>query len=295
MSTAEYTYVILRYVHDPAAGESMNVGVVLYAPQADGGPFLGVAYSSAYQRLSDAFAGFDGEAYRTVMRRLETAFLQLKSRWRSSMFFEAEAPADAHAVVRMFWPDAGLSYVAGESLPGVDDDLDEALKDVYERFVDSQYVKHASLRREDEDVWRTYRASLERLDVAKRLVPAKLNSDGLDFEFKHTFKNGKINVLQPLSLDYSDANSLRRKIAQQLGIGVALQGNEDLGTIYLLLGRPQRKDMLDEYFRAKKLLEHRMPGSHELLEEGDADRLAERVGAIVAAHDQEDERVKQPA
>ena len=35
-----YTYTVLRYVHDPSTGESVNVGVAIYAPEAG---FGGVA------------------------------------------------------------------------------------------------------------------------------------------------------------------------------------------------------------------------------------------------------------
>jgi hypothetical protein len=32
MTTTPYSYRMLRYLHDPATGEGLNVGVLVYAP-----------------------------------------------------------------------------------------------------------------------------------------------------------------------------------------------------------------------------------------------------------------------
>ena len=56
-----YTFTILRYVHDVLSGEFINVGVVLYAPQAR---FLDAKFTTRYVRLSKMFNDVNGEHFR---------------------------------------------------------------------------------------------------------------------------------------------------------------------------------------------------------------------------------------
>jgi hypothetical protein len=94
MKAIAYTYSILRYVHDPAVGEALNIGVVLYAPSVR---FLAVRLEYRYQRLSQTFAGFDGDQYRTALRQLESAIEWVKDTWsgRSAQ----DLPADFQGLI----------------------------------------------------------------------------------------------------------------------------------------------------------------------------------------------------
>jgi hypothetical protein len=47
-----FTYTILRYVHDIATGEFVNMGVALYAPEAK---YVSAICNSRYGRLSKLF------------------------------------------------------------------------------------------------------------------------------------------------------------------------------------------------------------------------------------------------
>ena len=47
-----FTYAILRYVHDIATGEFVNMGVALYAPEAK---YVSAICSPRYGRLSKMF------------------------------------------------------------------------------------------------------------------------------------------------------------------------------------------------------------------------------------------------
>jgi hypothetical protein len=47
-----FTYTVLRYVHDIATGEFVNMGVALYAPEAK---YVSAICNSRYGRLSKMF------------------------------------------------------------------------------------------------------------------------------------------------------------------------------------------------------------------------------------------------
>ena len=67
MTHQPYSYVVLRYVPDQGAGESLNIGVVVYS-EASG--FLSARIDHHYERLSQAFARFEGQSYRRAVANL---------------------------------------------------------------------------------------------------------------------------------------------------------------------------------------------------------------------------------
>src|SRR6266849_772275 len=63
-----YTYTVLRYVHDIATGEFVNVGVVVYAPKVR---YLQAEMRSTYGRLARVFPDLDGDAFKRAMSYVE--------------------------------------------------------------------------------------------------------------------------------------------------------------------------------------------------------------------------------
>jgi Protein of unknown function (DUF3037) len=280
MSAIPYTYSIVRYVHDPAAGETLNIGVVLHAPSRR---YVAARLEHRYERLSNAFAGFDGDHYRKTIRQFEAAVKQMQERWESGLPEMWDLPADVGGVVAAIWPDTGLSFQAGPVLAGLARNLDETLAAIFERMVSSQGERPRWEKRSDEDVWSVYQRSLAREQVQRVLRPKILQTADFKHEFKHAFKNDRWHVLQPVSLDYVRAETIQRTVARWLGSAVALAGHPELGKLYLLLGPPQLDEHRESYAHAKKLL-HKMPVDHELVEEEQAEQFARRLAAYLREH-----------
>ena len=72
-----YTFTVLRYVHDITSGELVNVGVVLHAPKTK---FLRAKMRSTYGRISRFFPGAHGDNIKRVITQIETAVLQAAER-----------------------------------------------------------------------------------------------------------------------------------------------------------------------------------------------------------------------
>src|SRR2546427_12341814 len=66
-----FTYTILRYVHDIATGEFVNMGLALYAPEAK---YVSAIRNPRYGRLSKLFLDVNGEHLRSVMRYIQARF-----------------------------------------------------------------------------------------------------------------------------------------------------------------------------------------------------------------------------
>src|SRR5438132_1055816 len=114
-----YTFSIVRYVHDPVASESLNVGVLLFSPDV---PFLDVALEYRFERFSAAFARFDGERFKQVLRHFANAVAEVCEDISTPLLWLRDSPKSlitAADVARRIWSDSGLSFRFSEPMAGI--------------------------------------------------------------------------------------------------------------------------------------------------------------------------------
>lgn len=273
-----YTYSVLRYVHDVTSGEFMNVGVVLYAPEAR---YLGALCRPTYGRLSKVFPGMNAEHFKSLMRYIQGRFEERGERVASEL---------------ELMPSSGVIEIAQSILPKDDSSLQwspagsgrsaepaETLDKLYERMV-MRYEERPSIGgRSDDDVWRHFKRDLETKRVLQHFVPKKIAVQDDEIEFQHSWKNGKWHCLEPVSFDLTQADSIKDKAHRWLGQMASVHGASDQFKVYLLVGAP-RQESLEPAFRSAVSILKKIPGDKEIVLEGDAHALAERIGKAVADH-----------
>jgi len=281
MSRRNYTYSVLRYVHDPTAGEIMNIGVVIYSQQA---AFIDAELMFQYQRLSDAFAGFDGDGYRRSLRAFTEAIATLRDELFSSLLAPKDLPKDASELIERIWPDRQLSFIAGAPLTGMSEDLPATLRQLYDRFVTSQYDRIRDEWRTDEEVWESFRRRFHGTVITKALRPVKVQTTNLSASFVG-FKNEQWHLLQPISLDFARESSIKRKAKEFIGEFVELADSAEIqsGKVYLLLGAPSHPQFQKAYESAKQML-MKIPVNYKLVEEIDAEAFAVEIADYVREH-----------
>lgn len=271
-----YTYLVLKYVHDRGANEALNIGVLIFAPEA---LFISVALEHRYERLSSAFAGFSGEHYRGALARVRLSVSELQKSWTNNPLFRTPPTRLAEALSQL-WTDRDGGFRWSEPLGGVADDFETELGILFDRMVSSQYPHPDELsRRDDEHVWRHAQDKLP-VRVVHALTSKRFSTAHIDVEFAHAIKNGAWHVVQPVSFDYKNADTMQKKATQWLGTTVGLQSANELHRIYFLLGRPAHKAHRKAYERAKALLDQ-SPVAHEMIEEEDAALLGQKLEAIL--------------
>lgn len=281
MNTTPYTYCVIRYLHDPAAGEMLNIGVILSAPAAK---FIEARLEYRYERLSDAFVDFDGEHYRRTLQQFTQVLDVLRERLSAATLFDLwDISANAQSIAKQIWPDLDLSFQISEVMAGISDDLTDTIESLFRRMVTSQYQRVTQERRTDDDVWSVYHKPLVQRHVANNLRDTVLTTPDVDVKFAHAFKNEKWHVLQPLSMDLKKKGDIQNKATRWLGSAVALEANAELGTLYVLLGPPSIPTNRSAYIKAKNLL-RKMPIDHELIEEDEADDFAEHISGYMREH-----------
>src|SRR5689334_14157523 len=77
-----FTYTVLRYVHDVATGEFVNMGVALYAPEAK---YISSICNPRYGRLSKMFLDVNGDHLRSLVRFIQARFEEHAAKFSSEL------------------------------------------------------------------------------------------------------------------------------------------------------------------------------------------------------------------
>lgn len=281
MNKFGYTYCLVKYVHNPAAGEMLNIGVLLFSEESK--QIVG-KFEIYFDRLSSAFANFDGDHYRFVIRNLEYSISQLNERFKPSLF-ETEFK-DIKGIFRSLVPDLGLSIQFGNVLAGITNNLENEAEHIFYRLITSQTPQKEKEKksRSDEEVWNVFSKPLAERSVTKYLKPKEFKSSNLpDVKFERTIKNEKYHVLDPVTMDYAQADYIKTRAEKILGQASALEGHPEIGTLYLLLGAPKNASHKDTFIKAKNLL-NKIPIKKELIEENEAEDFAEEITSYMKKH-----------
>ena len=272
MSTkSPYTYVVLRYRHDPLTAEFANVGVVLHQPALG---FLDARLRRTSGRISQIFPDLDGAALRSSLRDIERAIRRIA---RSEAGDLLTSLTDAAAVARRILPEDDTSFVWRPLGSGLTADPAKTLDQLYDRFV-ARYDEQPRVRRDDEAVWRPVRDRLAELHLADRLQPKRIESRIDAVEFQHAWKNGAWHCYQPLSFDLANEEVIREKARRWAGQMLALSNPIEPFKPYFFVGRPNNPDLGSAYHAAVEILKL-SPVSPEVIEETEIDRLVRQIEA----------------
>lgn len=242
-----YTYTVLRYRHDPLAGEMINVGVVLHAPRS---AFLGTAVRSTYGRLSKLYPDLEGGALTRILKRIQTNIKRFSESEIGGIF---SSSATAHTFAKRVIDDPAGSYVWSDLKSGITKSPEQELARLYHRYI-GRFEATTVSRRSDADVWRPARDKLVEREIANLFEKKTIRSNRDEVEFDNAWKNGIWHCLQPLSFDLADVESIQNKAARWVGHIVGLSTSEETFRPYFIVGKPSDIRLQSAFERAVAFL-----------------------------------------
>ncbi len=272
-----YTYVLLRYRHDPLAGEMANVGVVLHCAAEN---FLGIKTRRTIGRLSKMFPDMEKSDLMSGLYAIERGIARLWSQEVSGLLATSK---DASGLARDVLPDDDSSLVWGELGSGITRDPSATLDRLYDRFV-GLYDEHQRAGRDDAAVWQPVRDRLVERNLAERLQPKVIVSPIDEVEFDHTWKNGAWHCYQPLSFDLATGDGIRQKAARWSGHMTGLSKAPEAVRPYFIVGAPSDPNLEVDYRRAIDLLKASALNP-AVYDETQVDALIDRIQDQIATHD----------
>jgi hypothetical protein len=274
-----YNYTVLRYVHDTATGEFVNVGVVLYSPATR---FASAICRPTYGRVSSVFPGLDGDAFKRLMRLVQARLEEVGAVLADELLLDGK-PDSVMTLVNEILPADDSSLQWSPPGGGITSDPSKTLDQLYSRLVTHYDEKVVQARRSDDDVWRIYKKTLESRKVLKHLKAKKIVVQDDEVEFPHAWKNGVWHCLEPLSFDLANADSIRSKAHNLLGRMLSIRESSEPFKLYLLLGEPQSEALRPAFERAIKIL-HRLPVENQLVRETQATEFTELIASQIEGH-----------
>ncbi len=266
--------VVVRYAPDPSAGEVLNIGVVLLAPQHG---FFGARFVDRWKRITAAFPQADLVHLRRLASTVERACATASDAQLSLV-----TPEDISVAFDAIVPPEDASLVRSPPITGVTADPERTLEELFVRYVVSRAKAPARESRADHQVWTGIASVLRRHGVLGRLQPRTLKGKHYEEQFDAAWKNAQWNVAKPLSFDLVDAHAIVTKAASWVGRIIALEPQAQSTNVHLVIGAPPSDapaDVRQASADGVGLLNDEL-ASRDLatvVPESDADGLAERI------------------
>jgi hypothetical protein len=266
-----YSFCVLRYVHDPISQEFVNIGVVVFAPEAS---YLRAICTVNYGRITQLFQRIDGQRFRQLSRYIQEEICAMGRKREALLPFELGQ--DIEGILSKVLPPDDSAIQFSKPGVGLSADLDRTLQDAYNRYVDHYSIPLGAPTRTDEEVWQTFGEPLRRLHVTPRLCPKRIVASSYEYEFERSWRNQIWHVMEPVSFDMIDAGSMLDKANRWVGRATSLMDSSDLFSIHMLLGEPSDDRLAQTFIKAQNIL-RKMPGRREFVRESEADDFAEEV------------------
>lgn len=233
-----YEFALLRYLPDPAAGEFANVGVVLL--DVDNARLF-ARLSGKQKRISDFFGDMASNAYRAMVRQLERGLQAANDDLTQPQLFDASGPS-LDLILRRLLSEDESCMVASPVMSGVEEDPERRIGELFEEFVTRYEVSSERRRRDEGDMKRDIDRQLLRTGLIHRIAPREIRSAHFQFNFQYGWQNGRLQVMEPISLDLLDPYDIRDKAAKWSGRLLSLSHGADF-RFTALLAKPTSEQL----------------------------------------------------
>jgi hypothetical protein len=194
-----YHFALLRYVQSASSGERINVGVVMWVPDVH---LLLARTNERYGRLSKLFPGFDGATYRQMIRHVQNRVGALSDRLQQIDALQSPPQELAEILEAVVPCDDGCLQWSDE-MCGLSDSPADRLEELFAEFVTRHEQRQERQRREEADIRVALDTRIREAGLEDSLQwDVRVQSAHYDYTFQRGWRNGTLQVLEPISLDY---------------------------------------------------------------------------------------------
>ncbi|QOD84837.1 DUF3037 domain-containing protein [Chromobacterium haemolyticum] len=279
----QYSYSVLRYVHDIKTGEFVNVGVVVYAPEDR---FIKALFRSSFSRVTGLFPSVYASNLRKLVSQVKYRFDEISDQTGCGLAFSQQEKLEE--ILRQVVIDDDSSLKWSDISYGISSNIESMPFNLFNSLVVKYDTKTHHQGKSDDDIWRCIKRDLKSRKIEdyfrEKTVKSHGDDDGL--LFKHAWKNGKWHFLEPISFDLSAKESIRDKAYKHFGQYVSVADAKEKFKIYLLVGKPSN-DQLNEAFDSAVSLLKKLPIENEVIFDDQFGKLAQVLADQVKSHESE--------
>lgn len=277
----KYEYQILRYVHDQASGEFVNVGIVIFEPQSK---ILKARVLNKFSRISTFFEEINGYYLLSTLKHFQKEVESINDDFAffnsSEFLLEKEKPGLSIITGKVVLNDDSALKLT-EVKKGLDLNLDSALDDLFERLVDKYSPEKNKEAHTDAYAWsKVYKLHFDRYGITPRLKDHTIKTPNDEIKFDKSWKNGVWNCYQSLSFDLKKDDAIKNKVYKWSGIIKELQLANQKMNLFFLTTSPKSNEHLNNFI--KDTLSQKGSGVKvTIVTEDEAEQFAKKVKTAI--------------
>ena len=275
----KYSYAILRYVHDVATAEFVNIGVAVHCAERG---FFQAAFRTTPGRASHFFPDLNTSAFRAVTKIMSSRFSDLSDSYSSPMDFGDKAH-DLVNLLKSVLPNDDSALTWSPISTGLTTDPRKTLTDLFARYITRYDHKVPAHKRTDDEVRRGFSRALENRQISNFFVEKTIQGKDDEIKFESAWKNGVWHCIEPISFDLGAPDAIRDKAHRYLGQLTSISDTSEAFKVYLILGKPTNEALLPAFDQAVQIL-RKIKADSEILGESETDQLADRFQSQISAH-----------
>ncbi len=270
-----YHFLVLRYQLSASLGELVNVGVLLISLKDRKANFEILTRSN---RLSRLYPGFDGHFYKKSMSALRRNWKSKIDKINSDQeYLFDDRDALLKSLFSSLLPHGESTLVWSEVMSGIDADPLNLTEELFSEYV-GKWEKASSFRSrvDDSELKERVRQRLAmNKNLFKLLQPKEISGDYRSYAFDFSWKNGKTQVLEPISFDYDRPEAIVEKAEKWTGRLSLLGENFQMISV---LARPavQSTALVDAYDKARSILSSH-PRIRMAIQDNEMDKAEEAI------------------
>jgi len=274
-----YELTLLQFRPDLTSEETFNIGVVGFNAEHQ---HLVSRVTDRYSRLRAAYPDLDGSAYRALARAIDARCIEVADALHRDQLRIYGKQQFQDLLDQIIAP-GSANFRWSSVRRGICEDLAQRVEEVFYRYVGRFEERPQRERTTNEQLWKRV---LERPSIQSILPeinkPKMMTTSYLTHEFRGSWMNGQLNVLEPITFDYLDPSTITDKAVLWVGRVGELAKTEDYRLVALVTNR--RDDVTSDAYNNAIAMLGANDRVREVIPESNADRLADIVTDDLRVH-----------
>lgn len=274
-----YSYSILRYIHDTTTGEFINVGIVFYSGKDNFGVAKCLTSTSRIKGIfPTANVSFIKNTLKSLQRDINSKFQLTKG---DLPFTTIKSSQD---LANFVLPINDSSFQWSDTKQGRCLDVQKESDRLFERLISRYDSHHEQSKKTDETIWRSFSKELRKQNIDQYFSPKVISTPDITIKFKHAVKNGILHCVEPVSFDLSSPENIQAKACKLIGELSGLADKKDLFKVYMLIAEPNDSSLKESFNKAQNLLK-KSPVEVAFYCEEDQENLVNYLSEVIEHHE----------
>lgn len=254
--TNYFYYSLLKYTYSQVLGEVFNVGICFIFPEQS---LVVFKYPSSFDRLRHLYHDFSTKTLKNYCKEFEKTAKSISNNQTLQNIQLINNPSELIRQEFLPYDASALRFSEVKTVIRYQNDIEKIIADYTENYLSHYLHKISPKRRDDDYLLSNFRKKLSQKQKGIEnylLGEQEISNDFTSHKFKCAWQNGSLNLVQAISFDLLESDSINQKSSLHYGKIHFLQSEAAKQNLRfdLLIGKSQQSNLLKPYEKAIKIL-----------------------------------------